>query len=360
MKPISLRMLSSLYGLFLTRGNPPALADGTTVGGTALTAAKFAAYDVAVAGLAPATSVTYNKASFTGSPLKKTVPDEVRGVTVAAASANAVLELTLPTGATNLGDVLTLTVSLTEANPGSLNVVYGAGTLTAVANGQHTFHCTGTGVWKPMRNAAEILALQATVDTAETGLSAVVADHTTKIGTYAGGGLSNIAADVGALQTAATNLTPVTMLTIDAMTTEAHADYTIPNRVSLLILSDENTVEGTKVTSDITLPSGAYNIGQRIAIQVALGADQYKHVVNLVLGGGTTLSNVADGNYSFYCVAAGLWARELATQSNALTDFGPGAAVTGELASTDKTIIKALLTACAKAGIITDSTTVAA
>jgi len=317
--PLSKRKLSADYGITLSSGNAPALADGTTVGGTALTAAKFAAYDVAVAGLAPATSVTYNKASFTGSPLKKTVPDEVRGVTVAAASANAVLELTLPTGATNLGDVLTLTVSLTEANPGSLNVVYGGGTLTAVANGQHTFHCTGTGVWKPMRNAAEILALQA----------------------------------------AATNLTPVTMLTIDAMTTEAHAAYTIPNRVSLLILSDANEVELDKVTSNITLPSGAYNIGQRIAIRVALGADQYKHVVNLVLGGGTTLSDVADGGYAFYCIATGVWVRELVAQSGALTEFGPGAEVTGALSSEDKTIIKTLLTACAKAGIITDSTTVA-
>jgi len=355
--PLSKRKLSADYGITLSPGNPPALKDGTTIGGTALTAAKFTAYDAAVAGLAPATSVTYNKASFTGSPLKKTVPDEVRGVTVAAASANAVLELTLPTGATNLGDVLTLTVSLTEANPGSLNVVYGAGTLTAVANGQHTFHCTGTGVWKPMRNAAEILALQATVDTAVTGLSAVVADHTTKIGTYTGGSLTNVAADVGALQTAATNLTPVTMLTIDAMTTEAHAAYTIPNRVSLLILSDENTVEGDKVTSNITLPSGAYNIGQRIAIQIALGADQYKHVVNLVLGGGTTLSDVADGSYAFYCIAAGVWVRELVPQSGALTEFGPGAEVTGDISSYNETAFKALLTACEKAGIIADTTT---
>ena len=350
--PLSKRKLSADYGITLSSGNPPALKDGTTIGGAPITAA-------ALETLVPVTSVTYNKASFAGSPLKKTAPDEVRGITVAASSANAVLELTLPTGAGNLGDVLTLTVALTEANPGSLNVVYGGGTLTAVANGQHTFHCTGTGVWKPMRNAAEILALQATVDTAETGLSAVVADHTTKIGTYTGGSLSNIAADVGALQTAATNLTPVTALTIDAMTVVAHTTYTIPNRVSVLLLTDANEVAEDKVTSTMTLPTGAYNIGARIGIHVSLGVHGNKHVLNLVLGGGTTLSDVADGEYAFCCIATGVWARELVAQSGALTDFGPGAAVTGELASTDKTIIKALLTACAKAGIITDSTTVA-
>jgi hypothetical protein len=142
--------------------------------------AVVASHTSQLSGLVAVASVTYAKTDFPGNA--KTVPDEVRGVTVSAAEANAVLVLTLPTGASNLGDVLTLTVSLTGNTPGSLNVVYGGGTLTAVANGQHTFHCTAPGVWKPMRNAAEIVALQTTIDTAGVGLSAVVAGHTSAIG----------------------------------------------------------------------------------------------------------------------------------------------------------------------------------
>ncbi len=316
-KPLSLRTLSSLYGVHLTRGNPPALEDGTTIGGTQLTAEKFTAYDAAIAGVVSVSSVVYDAvADFTDGAA--TVPDEVRGVTVDITDGNTALTLTLPTGATNLGDVLTLTVDLDGANPGTLDVVCGGSvTLPSITNGQHTFHCTGTGIWKPMRNAAEILALQS---------------------------------DVDALQ-------PVTAITITDITT-AHEAYTVPDRVSALILNDENTILEDKINAVITLPTGANNIGQKIGISVALGSDANKHTVNVYLGSiNGTLVNLADGTYAFYCIAAGQWARELVPTSSGLTDFGPNTFVSGDISSYNATTFKAVLTALEKAGIIADLTT---
>lgn len=414
--PLSTRKLSADYGVTLTRGSAPALADGATIGGTAITAAALAAIESKLGTLVPITSVTYNKASFTGSPLKKTAPDEVRGITVAAASANAVLELTLPTGAGNLGDVLTLTVALTEANPGSLNVVYGGGTLTAVANGQHTFHCTGTGVWLPMRNAAEILALQALAPVASAVYDAV-GDFSTGAATVADQ-VRGVLVDITDANTALTltlptgagNLGNVLTLTValDGTTpgslavvcgggatlsavqngtysfqctgtgvwkaitydlyganivtvsdvTGAYTAYTIPDRINTFVLSDSNTVEGDKVAAVITLPTGAMNVGKTIRIAVYLGNDAQKHTLNIVLGTlSGTLTNLANGVYKFRCHTTGEWTRELTAQYGALTDFGPGAAVTGDISTYQETAFKALLTACAKAGIIADNTT---
>lgn len=340
--PLSKQKLSADYGVTLSRGAAPQLADGTKVGGTTLTAAKFTAYDAALAGVVPVASAVYDAVTdFTAGAA--TVPDEVRGVTVDITDGNTALTLTLPTGATNLGDVLTLTVDLDGANPGTLDVVCGGSvTLPSITNGQHTFHCTGTGIWKPMRNAAEILALQSDVEALETSVDTAgtgLLDRTTALETY-----------VDALQ-------PVTAITITDITT-AHEAYTVPDRVSALILNDENTILEDQIDAVITLPTGANNIGQKIGISVTLGSDANKHTVNVYLGSiNGTLVNLADGNYGFYCIAAGQWTRELVPTSGGLTDFGPNTFVSGDISAYNETAFKALLTACAKAGIIADTTT---
>ena len=313
--PLSKQKLSADYGVTLSRGAAPQLADGTKVGGTTLTAAKFTAYDAALAGVVPVASAVYDAVTdFTNGAA--TVANEVRGVTVDITNANTALTLTLPTGANNLGDVLTLTVALDGANPGTLAVVCGGGvTLSGVLNGQYTFHCTGTGVWKPLArnnvglgkitydavgdftagaatvpdmygcavvditNAKTALTLTlptglsnlgrfmtvfvaldgATPGTLDVKLSSTVTIPSVSNGIYmlhcvdvdADGAVWQAIGQEKVIQ----DLYGVNIMTVSNVTS-TYTAYTIPDRVNTFVLNDQNTVEGDKVAAIITLPEG--------------------------------------------------------------------------------------------------------
>lgn len=309
--PLSTRKLSADYGVTLTRGNAPALADGATIGGTAITAASLAAIESKLGTLVPITSVTYDAVTdFTVGAA--TVANEVRGVTVDITDGDTALTLTLPTGAGNLGDVLTLTVDLDGTTPGTLDVVCSDTlTLSSVANGQYTFHCTDTATWTPLAYEKSL------VDTAGVAM--------------------NMAAPK------------------DAAWVLANGTYTIPDKQAGLYIHSDSTDANNCV---VTLPTGAECVGDGCLVIVNCDGAGTPDTVDIVVNPSQTMTDVENGNYAFTCLATGYWGRVIAPQGDATeTDFGPGTSITGDISAYNETTLKAILTALVAAGICADDTT---
>ena len=266
--------------------------------------------------LTPVAGVTYDDdTDFTDGAA--TVADNVAYVYVHITDSAAENVLTLPTGAENLGKDLILYVNNTY-DGGSLDVVMAPGvTAEDVENGKYHFNCIDTATWTEVGDCKAIQELLFT------GMPAAK----------------------------------------DAAWVAANATFTIPDKqAGLIIVSTNDTATHN---TGLILPTGAECVGDLCTISVACGGT-HADTVDIYLGTiNGTLEDVDNGTYLFACMAEGQWARLPVGQSNALTDWGPGTAITGDLSAEGegdaldeiKGILADVLGALENAGIIANNTT---
>ena len=78
-------------------------------------------------------------------PLAVTVPDNTPYVTVSITADDGTIELTLPTGASNVGRLLALSVDISGST--TLDVHTGVAEETSIPNGTYLYYCVGEGTW---------------------------------------------------------------------------------------------------------------------------------------------------------------------------------------------------------------------
>ena len=78
-------------------------------------------------------------------PLAVTVPDNTPYVTVSITADDGTIELTLPTGASNVGRLLALNVDISGST--TLDVHTGVAEETSIPNGSYLYYCIGEGTW---------------------------------------------------------------------------------------------------------------------------------------------------------------------------------------------------------------------
>lgn len=78
-------------------------------------------------------------------PLAVTVPDNTPYVTVSITADDGTIELTLPTGASNVGRLLALSVDISGST--TLDVHTGVAEETSIPNGSYLYYCVGEGTW---------------------------------------------------------------------------------------------------------------------------------------------------------------------------------------------------------------------
>ena len=156
-------------------------------------------------------------------------------------------------------------------------------------------------------------ALETTVDTAETGLLDRATALETAIGTYAGAAdiatdlaavvstvgdeYEGVVSDVAALEVKVTALQAETALEITEKPNPLA--ITVPDNtpfVDITITADDDTIE-------LTLPTGASNIGRLIAVRVDITGTTTLDIHT----GAVEETGVANGLYLYYCVSEGIW-----------------------------------------------------
>jgi len=78
-------------------------------------------------------------------PLAVTVPDNTPYVNVSITADDGTIELTLPTGASNVGRLLALNVDISGST--TLDVHTGFAEETSIPNGSYLYYCVGEGAW---------------------------------------------------------------------------------------------------------------------------------------------------------------------------------------------------------------------
>lgn len=78
-------------------------------------------------------------------PLAITVPDNTPYVNITITADDDTIELTLPTGASNIGRLIAVTVDITGTT--TLDVHTGVAEETSIPNGTYLYYCVGEGTW---------------------------------------------------------------------------------------------------------------------------------------------------------------------------------------------------------------------
>ena len=78
-------------------------------------------------------------------PLAITVPDNTPYVKIKITADDDTIELTLPTGASNIGRLIAVTVDITGTT--TLDIHTGVAEETSIPNGIYLYYCTGEGTW---------------------------------------------------------------------------------------------------------------------------------------------------------------------------------------------------------------------
>lgn len=156
-------------------------------------------------------------------------------------------------------------------------------------------------------------ALETTVDTAETGLLDRATALETAIGTYAGA--ADIATDLAAVVSTVGDeyeglVKDVADAAADIIDLQAAAALEITEKPNPLAVTvpDNTPYVKIKITADddtieLTLPTGASNIGRLIAVEVDITGTTTLDIHT----GIAEETGVANGSYLYYCVVEGVW-----------------------------------------------------
>lgn len=101
-----------------------------------------AALEVEVTALQAATALEITEKP---NPLAITVPDNTPYVNITITADDDTIELTLPTGVSNIGRLIAVTVDITGTT--TLDIHTGAAEETGAANGSYLYYCIGEGIW---------------------------------------------------------------------------------------------------------------------------------------------------------------------------------------------------------------------
>ena len=80
-------------------------------------------------------------------PLAITVPDNTPYVNITITADDDTIELTLPTGASNIGRLIAVTVDITGTTTLDIHTGAAEEKETGVANGGYLYYCVGEGAW---------------------------------------------------------------------------------------------------------------------------------------------------------------------------------------------------------------------
>ena len=125
----------------LTR-TKPRFVRGVVIGDTDLTATELTNIKADIIDLQAAAALEITEKP---NPLAVTVPDNTPYVNVSITADDGTIELTLPTGASNVGRLLALSVDISGST--TLDVHTGMAVETSIPNGSYLYYCIWEGIW---------------------------------------------------------------------------------------------------------------------------------------------------------------------------------------------------------------------